>query len=258
MRAYCNNGDFTVYTIYGFHAVMAYLPSGLVNTIYLDQGRQDARAEGLMALAETHQVAINQVPLQQLEEMAGSCPHQGVVGACERLPVMKESALADLIADCNEPPLLLILDQVQDPHNLGACLRTAAASGCHAVIVPKDNAATLNATVMKVASGAVGKVPFVQVTNLVRVMKQLQDAGVWFYGTAESGAGDIYQQDFTGPMAWVMGGEEKGLRRLTQDNCDVLCHIPTSDTLSCLNVSVATGVCLFETRRQRLLQQEKN
>ncbi len=241
-----------MYTIYGFHAVSSYLSSGVVERVIMADGRHDARIEQLQTLAKKHHVPCEGMPLSKLDQEVPNVSHQGVIGFCKKLPILMEKFLPELLEKLNKPAMLLLLDQVQDPHNLGACIRTAAAAGCHAVIVPKDNAVSLNATVLKVASGAVGKVPFVQVTNLARTMKQLQDAGIWLYGTAESGDETLYHQDLTGPVAWVMGGEGKGMRRLTQEHCDVLCQIPTSDMLSCLNVSVATGVCLFESRRQRL------
>ena len=197
-------------------------------------------------------ILIESLDAPGLNALVGEVNHQGVVGACKKMPVLSERDLPAIFEHAEAAPMFLFLDQVQDPHNLGACLRTAAAAGCAAVIIPKDNAATLNATVLKVASGAVGRVPLVQVTNLVRAMQTLKEWGVWFYGAAEEGDQSIYAQNLSGPVAWVLGGEGKGLRQLTKKNCDILCQIPTNAQFSCLNVSVATGVCLFETRRQKV------
>ncbi|HEX2751442.1 MAG TPA: 23S rRNA (guanosine(2251)-2'-O)-methyltransferase RlmB [Verrucomicrobiales bacterium] len=162
-----------------------------------------------------------------------------------------EGDLKELLAR-TERPLLLILDQVTDPHNLGACLRTADAAGAHAVIVPKDHSATLTDTVRHIACGAAEHVPFIQVTNLARTMQQLKDAGVWITGTSDEAVKSIYEADLTGPTALVAGAEGSGMRRLTTENCDFLVRIPMQGNVPCLNVSVATGVCLFEAVRQRL------
>jgi 23S rRNA (guanosine2251-2'-O)-methyltransferase len=152
----------------------------------------------------------------------------------------------------DHPPLLLILDGVTDPHNLGACLRTADAAGVDAVIAPKDNSAPLNATVRKVACGAAEVVPYIQVTNLARTMKDIQGRGIWITGTAGEAEQSVYQANLTGPVALVMGAEGKGMRRLTRENCDYLINLPMAGSVSSLNVSVATGVCLFEAVRQRV------
>ena len=166
-------------------------------------------------------------------------------------PVLDENDLLAMLEKLKEPPFLLILDEINDPHNLGACLRTAAAGGVHAVIVPKDHSVSLTETVRRVACGAAEKVPFVQVTNLARTMKQLQEAGVWLVGAAGEAPDSLYNTDLTGPLAIVMGSEGSGLRRLSRENCDFLVSIPISDAVESLNVSVATGICLFEAVRQR-------
>ena len=163
---------------------------------------------------------------------------------------VREDELPSII-EATDTPLLLILDHVQDPHNLGACLRTADAAGCCAVIAPKDRSAPLNETVRRVACGGAESVPYIQVTNLVRTMRSLKDAGVWFAGTSDKAEKDLYDIDLKGSMAIVMGAEGDGLRRLTEENCDFLVKIPMSGSVECLNVSVAAGVCLFEARRQR-------
>lgn len=167
------------------------------------------------------------------------------------ISVKSENDLFEIIKNLKEPPFVLILDNIQDPHNLGACLRSADAAGVHAVVVPKDRSVSLTDTVRQIASGAAENIPFVQVTNLVRTMKNLKDAGVWLVGTADNAKQCLYEIDLTGPLALVMGSEGKGLRRLTMENCDFLAYIPMRGSVECLNVSVATGVCLFEAVRQR-------
>jgi len=168
-----------------------------------------------------------------------------------KVSTLDSDDLMALVERLKVPPFLLILDDVTDPHNLGACLRTADAAGVHAVIVPKDRSASLTDTVRRVACGAAEKVPFVQVTNLARTMKKLRDAGVWLVGTADEIQSNLYRVDLTGPLALVMGSEGSGLRRLTREHCDFLVSIPMSGSVESLNVSVATGVCLFEAVRQR-------
>jgi 23S rRNA (guanosine2251-2'-O)-methyltransferase len=162
-----------------------------------------------------------------------------------------EDDLYQILENLEQPPFLLILDGVQDPHNLGACLRSADAAGVHAVIAPKDRAVSLTATVREISTGAADNVPFVQVTNLARTMKQLKEMGIWFVGTSDKASKSIYEIDFIGPLAIVMGAEGKGVRKLTEENCDFLSFIPMNGSVECLNVSVATGVCLFEAVRQR-------
>ena len=166
-------------------------------------------------------------------------------------PVLDQDDLLAMLEKLKEPPFLLILDEINDPHNLGACLRTAAAAGVHAVIVPKDHSVSLTETVRRVACGAAEIVPFVQVTNLARTMKQLQEAGVWLVGAAGEVPDNLYNTDLTGSLALVMGSEGSGLRRLTRENCDFVVRIPISGAVESLNVSVATGICLFEAVRQR-------
>ncbi len=162
-----------------------------------------------------------------------------------------EDDLFDLLESLHEPPFLLVLDGVQDPHNLGACLRSADAAGVHAIIAPKDRAVALTDTVRKIACGAAEHLPFVMVTNLARTLNRLKEAGLWLVGTADDAKESLYDVDLTGPLALVMGAEGKGLRRLTRECCDFLVHIPMTGSVECLNVSVATGVCLFEAVRQR-------
>lgn len=178
--------------------------------------------------------------------------HQGVVAAVSESREWGEDDLMAMLAAASEPPFLLVLDGVTDPHNLGACMRTADAVGVQAVIVPKDKSATLTPVARKVACGAAETVPFVRVTNLARCLRALQEQGVWLVGTAGEAGSTLYQANFTGPVALVMGAEGKGMRRLTREHCDALINIPMLGHVDSLNVSVATGVCLYEALRQRL------
>lgn len=171
--------------------------------------------------------------------------------------IKNEDDLFDILDNLKQPPFLLILDCIQDPHNLGACLRSADAAGVHAVVAPKDRAVSLTETVRKVACGAAEHVPFVMVTNLARTLKQLKEQGLWLVGTADDAKQSLFDVDLTGPLALVMGAEGKGLRRLTREYCDFLVHIPMAGSVECLNVSVATGVCLFEAVRQRKKQTQE-
>jgi len=177
--------------------------------------------------------------------------HQGVAARAKPVQAKGENELLSQLDALDGAPLLLVLDTITDPHNLGACLRTADAAGVHAVIAPKDKAVGITATVSKVACGAAESVPFYQVTNLARTLKELQDRGIWLFGTAGEASESVYKTDLKGPIAIVMGAEGKGLRRLTREACDHLIHIPMAGDVSSLNVSVATGVCLFEAVRQR-------
>jgi 23S rRNA (guanosine2251-2'-O)-methyltransferase len=237
--------------IYGFHAVTSRLRqnSGGVEEIYLDQGRHDQRSRDLQMLAEARGVKVIQIPRQRLDAMAGE-KHQGVVAKVSVLVALPHT-LDGVLETLSESALLLVLDGVQDPHNLGACLRVADAMGAHAVIAPKDRAVGLNPTVRKVASGAAETVPFITVTNLARTLRELQELGVWVIGTAGEADRDLFSMKLDGPVAWVLGAEGEGLRRLTRENCDELARIPMFGSVESLNVSVAAGICLFESRRQR-------
>ena len=212
-------------------------------------GRHDARARDLLQLAEESAVRVVMSPGDRLDTLAGHDKHQGVVAKIA--PVKQHYDLDELLEDLKEPPLLLVLDGVQDPHNLGACLRTADAFGVHAVIAPKDRAVGINQTVSKVACGAAETVPFISVTNLARTLRDLKDKGVWIAGTAADADQDLFNAKLDGPLAWVLGAEGTGMRRLTRELCDFTVNIPMFGTVESLNVSVSTGVCLFETRRQR-------
>lgn len=239
--------------VYGFHSIEAILlhePERILEVWLLD-GRQDKRLESILELLSTHGIRHQKVKREKLDELADSSRHQGVVAHCREAPSRNENFLEQLLDSLDEAPFLLILDGVQDPHNLGACLRTADAVGVHAVIVPKDNAATLNGTVRKVACGAAETTPFITVTNIARCLRNLKERGVWLVGAAGEVKTNIYQQDMTGPLAIIMGAEGKGLRRLTRETCDHLVTIPMPGNVESLNVSVATGVCLYEALRQR-------
>ncbi len=238
--------------IYGVHAVEALLRHHpkRVKQLWLAAGRQDPRVQVLVDLAGQQRIAVGQKDRRELDEWAEGV-HQGVVAEVSPSQVWGENMLDELLDRATTPPLLLVLDGVTDPHNLGACMRTADAAGAHAVIVPKDKSATLNATVRKVACGAAEVIPLVAVTNLARTLEKLQQRGLWIVGTAGEAEQELYQQDMTGPTVLVMGAEGKGMRRLTREHCDYLVKLPMAGSVSSLNVSVATGVCLFEAVRQR-------
>lgn len=239
--------------IYGVHAVEALLRHHpkRVKQLWLAEGRHDPRVQALIQLAQEARVTVGQRDRRELDEWAEDGTHQGVVAEVSPSQVWGEAMLEELLDRAEGPPLLLVLDGVTDPHNLGACLRTADAAGVLAVIIPKDKSATLNATVRKVACGAAEVVPLVAVTNLARTLEKLQQRGLWTVGTAGEAEQELYQQDLTGPTVLIMGAEGKGMRRLTREHCDYLVKLPMAGSVSSLNVSVATGVCLFEAVRQR-------
>lgn len=240
-------------TIHGIHAVQAsleYDPDSLLE-VYRDRERRDQRLEKLLFALEAQGIAIHARSRKDLDKLAGESHHQGIVARVRVPPSLNEQDLEGLLDRLEVPPFLLVLDGVTDPHNLGACLRTADAVGVHAVISPRDRAAGLSPTARKVASGAADTVPFVQVTNLSRSLKALQQRGIWLLGLAGEEASDLYQTDLKGPVAIVMGAEGKGLRRLTRESCDLLVRIPMSGTVESLNVSVAAAVSLYEAYRQR-------
>lgn len=238
--------------VYGIHAVSALLAHHpkRVKQLWLARGRQDASVDALREQARSARIEVRDIERSELDDKVDGV-HQGVLAMVSPSQIWGENMLDELLDRATEPPLLLVLDGVTDPHNLGACLRTADAAGVHAVIIPKDKSATLNATVRKVACGAAEVVPLVAVTNLARILQKLQQKGVWIAGTAGEAEASIYQQDLSGPLALVMGAEGKGMRRLTREHCDYLVKLPMLGSVSSLNVSVATGVCLFEIRRQR-------
>lgn len=239
--------------IFGFHAVTARIrhDAASVEEIYVDAGRHDRRMHDLLKAAKDANVRIIQADEQRLANMVGTRRHQGVVAVAGELSLARN--LDELLDAIVGPPLLLILDGITDPHNLGACLRVADGAGAHAVIAPKDRAVGLNATAAKVASGAAETVPYITVTNLARTMRELKERDVWLIGTTEDADKGLYEADFSGPAALVMGSEGEGMRRLTRETCDVLVSIPMFGAVESLNVSVASGICLFEARRQRLV-----
>src|SRR5680860_62872 len=237
----------------GIHAVLSALRNdpGNVKELRVDRGRQDARINELRQLAQTLNIPLREVDAETLARQAQTRRHQGVCALYRAAPALDESDLYRLIEQ-TEGPLLLVLDCVTDPHNLGACLRTAEAAGATAVITPRDRTAAINATVRKVASGAAERLPVAQVTNLARCLIDLKHRGVWLIGADSDAAQSLFELDMTRPVALLMGAEDKGLRRLTREHCDYLAHIPMAGAARSLNVSVAAGVCLFEARRQRL------
>jgi len=242
--------------IVGIHSVRTALQrtGEDVSEVWLEDRRHDWRLAEVVALANAAGVAIRRTTRTDLDNAAEGAWHQGVL-AWVQLPVARrETDLGTILDKVAEPPLLLVLDGVQDPHNLGACLRTADAAGVQALIAPKDKAVGLTAVACKVASGAARTVPYIRVTNLARTIAGLKERGIWLIGTAEEAETGLFAADLTGPLALVMGGEGKGLRRLTRERCDALVRLPMLGTVESLNVSVATGICLYEALRQRSSQ----
>ena len=239
--------------VHGLHAVRAtlrYEPGGVL-AAWLEKGRRDGRMRRLRDELQRAGIAVETVSRQELDRLTDGANHQGVVIRYRGVEPRGEEALLDHLDELAEAPLLLVLDQVQDPHNLGACLRTADAAGVHAVVAPRDRAAGLTPTVHKVASGATASVAFFQVTNLARTLKALKQRGVWLVGAADDAVAAPWQLDLAGPLGLVLGGEGAGLRRLTRECCDFLTRIPMAGQVESLNVSVATGVLLYEGVRQR-------
>jgi 23S rRNA (guanosine2251-2'-O)-methyltransferase len=237
--------------VYGLHAVTAALKSRpqTVFEVFLDAGRGDPRARRVADLAKAAGVRLHETDGERLDGFAKGGRHQGVAAFVE--DVALAASLDEVLDDLAEPAFLLVLDGVQDPHNLGACLRVADAMGVQAVIAPKDRATGMNATVHKVASGAAQSVPFLAVTNLARTLRQLKDKGIWVVGAASGEAGTLFDAKLSGPLALVLGAEGEGMRRLTRETCDELISIPMLGQVESLNVSVAAGICLYEARRQR-------
>lgn len=238
-----------IYGIHSVNAVMQREPARIIE-VYILKGRQDDRLLPLLNELQRLGLSIQEMGRKALDDKAQGANHQGLIAKVKPAKALNEHDL-DAILSQHQQPLLLVLDGVTDPHNLGACLRNADAAGVAAVIVPKDRSAPMTATVSKVACGAAETVPLVRVTNLARTMRALQEQGVWFVGTAGEATHDLYQSKLTGPLAIVMGAEGDGMRRLTRDTCDDLIKIPMAGSVSSLNVSVATGICLFEAVRQR-------
>jgi 23S rRNA (guanosine2251-2'-O)-methyltransferase len=235
----------------GFHAVGARLrhAPGSIEAIYVDARRRDGRMAQLQQRAAELKVRVVAADPDQLRGLAGDAPHQGVVAVAA--PVDRAASLDEIVADVGADTLLLLLDGVTDPRNLGACLRVADAAGVRAVIVPRDRSAALTPAALKAAAGAAEAVPLVDVTNLARAMERLRDAGVRLVGAAGEAEQSLFDLDLTGPLAWALGAEGSGLRRLTRERCDTLASIPIAGHVESLNVSVAAGICLYEAVRQR-------
>lgn len=238
--------------IFGFHAVQSVLqknPIRIARLLIVDATKNQTLADA----ASHHHIPVEWVKRDKLDQLTHSANHQGVVAFCEKSRAYSEADIESIVHQ-HKKPLLLVLDGVQDPHNLGACLRTADAAGVDAVIAPKDKAVGLTPVVSKVASGAAETVPFIQVTNLARTLGALKEMNIWVVGAAATAEQSLFEADLKVACACVMGAEGKGLRRLTQECCDFLVNIPMYGTVSSLNVSVATGVFLFEVVRQRQLK----
>lgn len=237
----------------GINAVIAALraDAGAIRRVLVHARSANQRVRDVEMLAADQGVEVQQVSRDELDQLAAGALHQDVVAELYPRAGLGEADIGPLLDKVPGDPLLLVLDGVQDPHNLGACLRTAEAAGVHAVIIPKDKAVGLTPVVRRAAAGAAEVVPLVTVTNLARTLRTLKERGIWLCGTSGTARVSLYHQDLKGPLALVMGAEGKGLRRLTEELCDFLVHIPMAGMIESLNVSVATGVCLFEAGRQR-------
>jgi 23S rRNA (guanosine2251-2'-O)-methyltransferase len=239
--------------IFGIHAVTTLLQKNPERAfrLYVQKDKQDHKTLSLLDLAESLNIKISFSTRDELDHLSDHSVHQGIIAACQAAKNYSEQDLSELLENLPTKPFLLILDGVQDPHNLGACLRSADAAGVHAVIAPKDKSVGLSPTVCKVACGAAETVPFIQVTNLARTMRFLKENNIWIFGATDDASKKLYDENFKIPVAIALGSEGEGLRRLTRDLCDELLTIPMQGTVSSLNVSVATGVFLFEVVRQR-------
>jgi 23S rRNA (guanosine2251-2'-O)-methyltransferase len=236
--------------VFGFHAVLARLradPKSVVE-IFLDETRNDARGKDLVAIAERAGVRVMRVPTKRLDGFYGGGRHQGVVARVEIKNVADD---LNQILEQVKNPLLLVLDGVTDPHNLGACLRVANAAGAHAVIAPRDRAAGITPVVSKVASGAAEATPYLMVTNLARTLAEIKERNIWVVGADERADKTLYEADLPQSIAWVLGAEGEGMRRLTRESCDLLVRIPMRGDVESLNVAVSAGICLFESVRRR-------
>lgn len=238
--------------VFGIHPIETLLRTEPGRVLSLRLGdRQDRRIASILALASDAGVTVISTTKDELDTEAGGGRHQGIIATVEPAQVRNEAFLKDLVAATGRETFLLVLDEVQDPHNLGACLRSADGAGAQAVIIPKRRSAGLTAATRKVASGAAETVPLIRVNNLARSMKWLANQGVTLIGLAGDSETPLFDQELTGPLALVLGGEEQGLRRLTREHCDALVSLPMQGAIESLNVSVATGICLYEARRQR-------
>ncbi|HYD74443.1 23S rRNA (guanosine(2251)-2'-O)-methyltransferase RlmB [Ramlibacter sp.] len=237
--------------LFGFHAVGVRLKTApqTVLEVFFEPTRRDARMRQFLERAREAGVRLIEADALRIAKLAGSHGHQGVAARVAPLPAAR--SLDDLLDQVQGPPLLLVLDGVTDPHNLGACLRVADGAGAHAVIAPKDHAVGLNATVAKVASGAAETMPYFMVTNLARTLGELKERNIWCIGTSDDAPRTLYQADLKAPVALVLGAEGSGIRQLTRKTCDELVSIPMCGAVESLNVSVASGICLYEALRQR-------
>ncbi len=238
--------------IYGVNPIQQLLDNNpdKILEISISNDKKDARVQKLLVQAQRQDIAIQRIDAKKLDKLFPGQTHQGIIAKIKPSALLTESAIPALLKSVTKP-LFLILDGVQDPHNFGACLRTADAAGVTAVIIPKDNAVGITPVVRKVASGAADVIPIVQVSNLARAMRELQELGVWIVGTAGDAEQDLYAIDLSGSIAIVLGAEGSGMRALTSKHCDFLAKLPMLGTVESLNVSVATGVCLYEAVRQR-------
>jgi 23S rRNA (guanosine2251-2'-O)-methyltransferase len=240
--------------VYGYHPVLALLrrtPKNITK-LFILRDKHDKRSQEIVNLSETLKIPFRYCSRNELEKYAEpTAPHQGIIALCQMQEAYQEDDIPDLLEKHTESRCILVLDGVQDPHNLGACLRTADAAGCDFVIAPKDRAVGLTPTVRKVACGAAETLPFIQVTNLARTLRLLKDHGVWLYGADGEAKASLFQTQLEDPCALILGGEENGIRRLTRELCDELVSIPLLGSVASLNVSVATGICLYEWVRQR-------
>lgn len=238
----------------GFHAVIARLRQApeSIREVYVEAQRKDKRMQSLIEQVSKAGRPVHLVGTDRLDGLAGGSRHQGVVAVADARKLADD--LDEVLDGVEGAALLLILDGVTDPHNLGACLRTADAAGVHAVVAPRDRAVGLNTTVQRVACGAAESVPYIMVTNLARTMRELKDRDIWLVGTDDQASEGIHQTQGQRSMGWVMGAEGEGMRRLTRETCDELVHIPMRGSVESLNVSVATAVCLYETVRQRTVK----
>lgn len=240
--------------LFGFHAVQARLrvAGSSIREVYVEAARADKRMQNFLSALNRANIEPRLVDKKRLDGLVGHNRHQGLVAIVGDITLA--TSVDGLLESLIVPPLLLVLDGITDPHNLGACLRVADAAGVHAVIAPKDKAVGLNATVAKVASGAADHVPYIMVTNLARTLREIKEYDIWVVGTDEEGTSSLHTGQFGGALAWVMGAEGEGMRRLTRETCDELVRIPMAGSVASLNVSVAAGVCLFESVRQRDLK----
>jgi 23S rRNA (guanosine2251-2'-O)-methyltransferase len=237
--------------LFGFHAVTVRLKTApeSVLEVHVDAARRDARMRQFVERAQAAGARVIESDDERLSRLVGMQRHQGVVARVQ--PLTPKHSLDDVLDAVQGPPLVLVLDGVTDPHNLGACLRVADGAGAHAVVAPRDHAVGINATVAKVASGAAETVPYLMVTNLARTLGELKERGIRIVGTSDDAPRALYDADLAGPLALVLGAEGKGMRQLTRKTCDELVRIPMQGAVESLNVSVAAGVCLYEARRQR-------